>query len=95
MKWRAMLLDGYYLPSELHLNAENAILHGLNTQKRDRLLEICIFKRQNKFKLAIEDNGIDHKAAGRPEAKGNNQCILLSSNRLAILTEKMGIHYDL
>ncbi|MEL7588020.1 MAG: histidine kinase [Prolixibacteraceae bacterium] len=80
-------------PMLLQPFVENAILHGLSAKKTDRKLEIRIFKNQNRVELIVEDNGVGRQAAVRSE--GNGQGILLSQNRLALLTEKTGIRYDL
>ena len=82
-------------PMLLQPFVENAILHGLITKKTDRLLEIRMHKIQNRIELIVEDNGIGREAAAKSEGKGHGQGILLSKNRLELLTEKTGIHYDL
>jgi LytS/YehU family sensor histidine kinase len=80
-------------PMLLQPFVENAILHGLSAKKTDRILEIRIFKDRNQVELVVEDNGVGRQAAAGSE--GNGQGILLSQNRLALLTEKTGVRYDL
>ncbi len=80
-------------PMLLQPFVENAILHGLSAKKADRKLEIRIFRDRNRVELIVEDNGVGRQAAAKSE--GNGQGILLSQNRLALLTEKTGIRYDL
>lgn len=82
-------------PMLLQPFVENAILHGLLSKKANRLLEIRIFKNRNRITLLIEDNGVGRDATAKWERKGNGQGILMSTNRLMLLTEKTGIHYDL
>ncbi len=79
-------------PMLLQPFVENAILHGLSAKKADRKLEIRIFRDRNRVELIVEDNGVGRQAAAKSE--GNGQGILLSQNRLALLTEKTGIRYD-
>ncbi|MEN6455532.1 MAG: histidine kinase [Prolixibacteraceae bacterium] len=80
-------------PMLLQPFVENAILHGLSAKRADRKLEIRIFRDRNRVELIVEDNGVGRQAAAKSE--GNGQGILLSQNRLALLTEKTGIRYDL
>jgi LytS/YehU family sensor histidine kinase len=74
---------------------ENAILHGLLLKKGDRLLVIRILKEHAKITLVVEDNGVGREAAGKSDRTGNGQGILLCRNRLSLLSEKTGIHYEL
>jgi len=82
-------------PMLLQPFVENAILHGLITKSGDRLLEIRIGKNQNQIELIVQDNGIGREAASKTERTGHGQGILLSKNRLELLAEKTGIHYEL
>lgn len=82
-------------PMLLQPFAENAILHGLLLKRTSRLLSIRILKEQAKIMLVIEDNGVGREAAGKSDQDGNGQGILLCRNRLSLLSEKTGIHYEL
>jgi hypothetical protein len=82
-------------PMLLQPFVENAILHGLLLKKSDRLLVIRILKEHAKITLVVEDNGVGREAAGKSDQTGNGQGILLCRNRLSLLSEKTGIHYDL
>ena len=99
--FRIVLADGidtngiFVPPMLLQPFVENAILHGLLLKKDNRLLEIHILKKQSKITLVVEDNGVGREAAGKSDQKGNGQGILLCRNRLSLLSEKTGIHYEL
>jgi hypothetical protein len=82
-------------PMLLQPFVENAILHGLLLKKSNRLLVIRIVKDHTKITLVVEDNGVGREAAGKSDQKGNGQGILLCRNRLSLLSEKTGIHYEL
>lgn len=82
-------------PMLLQPFVENAILHGLLLKKNDRLLVIGILKDHAKITLVVEDNGVGREAAGKSDQNGNGQGILLCRNRLSLLSEKTGIHYEL
>lgn len=82
-------------PMLLQPFVENAILHGLLLKKSDRLLVIRIVKEHAKITLVVEDNGVGREVAGNSDQKGNGQGILLCRNRLSLLSEKTGIHYEL
>ncbi len=89
-------LNGIFVPPMLlQPFVENAILHGLLLKKSDRLLVIRIIKEHAKITLVVEDNGVGREAAGKSDQKGNGQGILLCRNRLSLLSEKTGIHYEL
>ncbi len=88
--------DGIFVPPMLlQPFVENALLHGLLLKKGSRMLVIRIIKDQSKITLVVEDNGVGRDAAGKSERKGNGQGILLCRNRLSLLSEKTGIHFDL
>ena len=89
-------MNGIFVPPMLlQPFVENAILHGLMLKKDNRLLEIHVLKEQSKITLVVEDNGVGREAAGKSDQKGNGQGILLCRNRLSLLSEKTGIHYEL
>jgi len=89
------LNDIFVPPMLLQPFVENAILHGLLLKKGDRLLVIRIVKEHAKITLVVEDNGVGREAAGKSDRTGNGQGILLCRNRLSLLSEKTGIHYEL
>ena len=88
--------NGIFVPPMLlQPFVENALLHGLLLKKSNRLLAIRILKDHAKIVLVVEDNGVGREAAGKSDQTGNGQGILLCRNRLSLLSEKTGIHYEL
>ncbi|MGF7140733.1 histidine kinase [Roseimarinus sediminis] len=73
---------------------ENALLHGLLPKKDNRKIVLKVWKEENRVKIDLRDNGIGRKMAAEISGNGNGKGLLLSKERLKLLSRIYGTDYE-
>jgi LytS/YehU family sensor histidine kinase len=82
-------------PMLLQPIVENALLHGLLPKQGNRRLDIAVAKKENRFCISVEDNGIGREASKDNTKSGNGKGLELTRERLTLMAGKYGAQYEM